>query len=91
MKANVVVMDVSGIPYFCNILLLGNILIVIELSTCNNVSVTGIAKILWMDMHLLWYRNNHIALFLWTNLHQHFACVFAICHVPTKQILHTSV
>jgi hypothetical protein len=89
MKKNMVVMNVSGLPYICNILLLRNI--VIELSTCNNVSVTGVAKILWIDMHLPWYWDSHIALFLWTNLDQHFAYVFASCHVPTKQFLHTSV
>jgi hypothetical protein len=62
-----VVMDVSRAQYICNILLSRKI--VINLSTCNDVSVTRVAEILWMDVHQPGYWNNYVAVFLWTDLH----------------------
>ena len=62
-----------------------------KLSTCNDVSVTWVAEVSWLDLHqpLCW--NNHFAVFLWTNLHQHFAYMFPSRHVPATQLLHVSV
>ena len=61
-----------------------------KLSTCNDVSVTWVAVVLWMDLHQPWCRNNHSAIFLWTNLNQHFAYMFTSRHVPATELLHVS-
>ena len=62
-----------------------------KLSTCNDVSVTWVAEVSWMDLHQPWCWNNHFAVFLWTNLHQHFAYMFPSRHVPATELLHVSV
>ena len=62
-----------------------------KLSTCNDVSVTWGTEVSWIDLHQPWCWNNHFVVFLWTNLHQHFAYMFPSCHVPATQLLHVSV
>ena len=62
-----------------------------NLSTCNNVSVTWVAEVSWMDLHQPWCWNNRFAVFLWTNLHQHFAYMFTSRQVPAIELLHVSV
>ena len=62
-----------------------------KLSTCNDVSITWVAEVSWMDLHQPRCWNNHFAVFLWTNLHQHFAYMFPSRHVPATQLLHVSV
>jgi len=62
-----------------------------KLSTCNDVSVTWVAEVSRMDLHQPWCWNNHSAVFLWTNLHQHFAYMFPSRHVPATELLHVSV
>jgi len=62
-----------------------------KLSTCNDVSVTWVAEVSWMDLHQPRCWNNHFAVFLWTNLHQHFAYMFPSLHVPATELLHVSV
>jgi len=62
-----------------------------KLSTCNDVSVTWVAEVSWMNLHQPWCWNNHFAVFLWTNLHQHFAYMFPSSHVPATELLHVSV
>ena len=62
-----------------------------KLSTCNNVSATWVAEVSWMDLHHPWCWNNHFPVFLWTNLHQHFAYMFPSRHVPATELLHVSV
>jgi len=62
-----------------------------KLSTCNDVSVTWIAEVSMMDLHQPRCWNNHFAVFLWTNLHQHFACMFPSRHVPATELLNVSV
>ena len=61
-----------------------------NLSTCNDVSVTWVAVVSWMDLHQPRCRNNHSAIFLWTNLNQHFAYMFTSRHVPATELLHVS-
>ena len=62
-----------------------------NLSTCNDVSVTWVAEASWMNLHQPRCWNNHFAVFLWTNLHQHFAYMFPSRHVPATELLHVSV
>ena len=62
-----------------------------KLSTCNDVSVTWVAEVSWMDLHQPRCWNNCFAVFLWTNLHQHFAYMFTSRHVPATELLHVSV
>ncbi len=61
-----------------------------KLSTCNDVSVTWVAEVSWMDLHQPWFRNKHSAVFLCTNLNQHFAYMFTSRHVPATELLHVS-
>ena len=63
----------------------------VKLSNCNDVSVTWVAEVSWMDLHQPRCWNNHFAVFLWTNLHQHFTYMFPSRHVPATQLLHVSV
>ena len=62
-----------------------------KLSTCNDVSVTWVAEVSWMDLHQPRCRNNRFAVFLCTNLHQHFAYMFTSRQVPAIELLHVSV
>ena len=62
-----------------------------KLSTCNDVSVTWVAEVSWIDLHQQWCWNNHFVVFLWTNLQQHFAYMFPSRHVPATELLHVSV
>ena len=62
-----------------------------KLSTCNDVRVTWVAEVSWMDLHQPRCWNKHSAVFLWTNLHQHFAYMFPSRHVPATELLHVSV
>ena len=62
-----------------------------KFSTCNYVSVTWVAEVSWLDLHQPRCWNNHFAVFLWMNLHQHFAYMFPSCHVPATELMHVSV
>jgi hypothetical protein len=61
------------------------------LSTCNYVTVAGVTEVPWISLHQPWYRHNHFAVFLWSNLHQHFAYMFPGRHIPATQSLYLLV